>query len=75
VGLTNLTPKRKLNVKKPEAIPAGRNKLRRQMAGHSKSGQGLKRTVVAQKKNHRVINVCVSGGIAACNLIISTKRW
>jgi hypothetical protein len=34
----------------PEAMPCGRNQLRRQMAGHSKGGQGLKRAVVPQKK-------------------------
>jgi hypothetical protein len=51
-GANNSTQE-KINVKNPEAMRAGRNQLRRYMAGHSKGGQGLKRAVVAQKKEKR----------------------
>jgi hypothetical protein len=49
VGLTTPSQK-KINVKKPEAMPAGRKE---QMARHSKGGQGLKLAVVPQKKKKR----------------------
>jgi hypothetical protein len=53
VGLT--TPLwKKLYVKKPEAMPAGKE----QMAGHSKGGQGLKQAVVPQKKKSTYSNSC-----------------
>jgi hypothetical protein len=45
-GDNNPTPE-KLNVKKPEAMPAG-------MARHSKGGKGLKQAVVPQKKKEKL---------------------
>jgi hypothetical protein len=47
-GANNPTPE-EINVKKPEAIPAGKE----QMAGHSEGDQGLKRVVVPQTKQKK----------------------